>query len=102
MADSKILESMLLSLIEKIEKQHESVDKRLDNIEKVMLFQEINLKNHMKRSDSLEEIVNKIKEEDLKPLEKHVNMIEGIFKFLGLLALVLTIAGGITSLFHLI
>jgi tetrahydromethanopterin S-methyltransferase subunit G len=96
------LESLIVSLSTKVDDQYSELDKRLDNIEKVMIAQEINLKEHMKRSDNLEEMVKIIKVEDLKPLEKHVTMVEGVFKFLGLMALLVGLASGIASLFGLI
>jgi hypothetical protein len=96
------VESLILNLSEKVDSQYGDLDKRLDNIEKVMIAQEINLKDHMKRSDHLEELVQTIQDTELKPLHKHVAQVEGVFKFLGLIALLITIASGIVKLFGLI
>jgi hypothetical protein len=99
---AKTLEELLEGLTDKVDEQHKDIDRRLDNIEKVMIVQELNLKVHMKRSDNLEDLVNAIQEKELKPLHKHVSQVEGVFKFLGLLALILTIATGISKLLGLI
>ena len=100
MSDSKYTsEKILLSLTEILKTQHNTVDSRLDSIEKVLISQEMNLKEHMRRSDNLEALVNLIQEKDLKPLHKHVSQVEGVFKFLGLVALVLTIVSGIMKFF---
>jgi hypothetical protein len=87
------------------EKMHEhakDTDKRLDNIEKVLLAQEINLKEHMKRSDNLEEMVKIIQEKELKPLSKHVSMVEGALKLVGILGIVATIIGTIVKIFGIV
>ena len=96
------VEQMIIKLTEKVDTQYGDLDKRLDNIEKVMIAQEINLKDHMRRSDHLESIVEVMKEEDIKPLNKHVHMVEGVFKFLGLVSLLVGILGGLAKLFSLI
>lgn len=98
----KSAESLIAVLSEKIGRQHDELDKRLDNIEKVMIAQEINLKDHMRRSDHLEGLLDTIQEKELKPLHKHVAMVEGAFKFMGVVALFVTIASGIAKLFGVI
>lgn len=77
-------------------------EKRLDKIEKVLVKQEANLQEHMKRSDHLEEMVTTMKKDDIDPVKKHVNMIEGVFKFLGIFGLVVSIVGGLARLFNVI
>jgi len=96
------VETLIESLTEKVNFHYNDLDKRLDSIEKVIITQEINLKEHMKRSDHLEEMVKIIKNDDLKPLEKHVNMVEGVFKFLGLVALLVGLASGFINLFGIV
>jgi dynactin complex subunit len=96
------MENTIIKLAEKLDNQHNELDSRLDNIEKVMIAQEINLKEHMRRSDYLEQMITSIQDKELKPLHKHVAQVEGVFKFLGLIALILTIASGIGALFGLI
>ena len=86
-------------------KQAEKDDKRLDSIEKVLIAQEINLKEHMRRSDHLETIVDQIKiknEKELAPLKRHINMVEGAFKLLGILGILFGIVGGIVKAIGLI
>lgn len=98
----KSLEELIVALIENQEDQHADTDRRLDNIEKVMISQEINLKDHMRRSDNLEKLVNVLQEKhdlELKPLNRHVSMVEGAFKLLGVLALIVTIITGLSKIF---
>jgi hypothetical protein len=54
----------------------------------------------MKRSDNLEKLVNTIQEQDLKPLNKHVSMVEGAAKLLGVISLIIGIAASIFNLFN--
>lgn len=101
----KDLQKKIEELAKESAVHHKDNDLRLDNIEKVLLAQEINLKTHMKRSEHLEEIVNQMKiqtEKDMAPLKKHINMIEGALKFLGIVGLIITILGGLSKLFGLI
>lgn len=72
----------------KIETIHKEFDQRLDAIEQVLILQEENLRTHMKRSDNLEKLVDKLRDEDIKPLTKHVSMIEGALKLLGVISLI--------------
>lgn len=83
----------------KLDTMYDELDERLDNIEKVLILQEENLKIHMKRSQYLENIFEKMKENDLKPLSKHIHMVEGVFKFIGLTSIVVGIIGTIFSFF---
>lgn len=96
------LEAILTAYMDKAQRQHDELDKRLDNIEKVLIAQEINLKDHMRRSDQLEALMDNLQEKELKPLQKHVNMVEGVFKFLGLIALGVTIISGLAKLFGIV
>lgn len=94
-------EDLIKNLYEKIDKNHESVDKRLDSIEKVIIVQEQNLQTHMKRSDMLETMYIELKENEIKPLTKHVNQVEGGLKLLGVISLLLGIVAGIIKIFGL-
>jgi hypothetical protein len=102
MAKKPSLEQLLMNLANKHDAHYDDLDKRLDNIEKVMLAQEINLQTHMKRSDNLEALVGSIREKELEPLNKHVAAVEGIVKFIGVVSLFVGIATGIASLFGMI
>lgn len=96
----------LYQKLEKIEtqisKNHEIVDGRLNTIEKVQAVQEANLKEHMRRSDNLEAIVSDMKEKDVKPVKKHVAMVEGGLKLLGILGLLVSIIAGTLKIFGII
>lgn len=81
----------------KIETIHKEFDQRLDAIEKVLILQEENLRTHMKRSDNLEKLVDKLRAEDIKSLTTHVNMVEGGLKLLGVISLIIGILVPIIS-----
>lgn len=96
------IEKVIINLLEKMDRQHSDVDKRLDNIEKVMLAQEINLQTHMKRSDTLEALYKEMQEKDIKPLNKHKDRIDGGLKAIGIISLFLGIVYTFLQLFHVI
>lgn len=71
-------------LLNLVAKKLDKLDDKLDNVDKTLVKQEINLQEHMRRSDLLEkkqeEIEQEIKE-DLIPINNHINQVKGITKF---------------------
>lgn len=101
MAKFKV-EDLIIRLSDKIDKNHEASDKRLNNIEIIMSNQQANLELHMKRSDTLEALYNNIKEKELEPLQLHKARVEGGLKLLGIISLLLSIVGGLLKIFGII
>lgn len=59
------------------------IDKVVDEITSIQITlakQHISLETHIKRTDLLEN--------EVRPIKKHVTMVDGVFKFLGFLALI--------------
>lgn len=96
----------ILRRLDKMEHRQElharDSDVRLDNIEKVLIVQEQNLKEHMRRSDHLEDVVETMREKEITPMRKHINMVEGAFKFLGILGVIVSVIGGILKIVGII
>lgn len=74
---------------------------KLDKIESVLSEQAVTLakltvtvEDHVRRTNLLEE--------DMKPIKRHVVMIEGVLKALGVLAIIATIVGGASELLMVI
>lgn len=66
-----------------------SIDDRLNKIEETSARHDENLKEHMKRSDSLEKNIQLLEsefDEKIEPIQKHINYIDGFFKLLGVIA----------------
>ena len=76
--------------LNKIEEKLDRVDEKLSSIDITLAKQEINLAEHMRRTELNEIAVEKIRE-TLVPINKHVNMLEGVFKFFGLISILLGI-----------
>lgn len=64
---------------------------RLNSIDTTLAAQHESLKDHMRRTELLEN--------EVKPLQKHVSMVEGALKFLGVLSVLGLI---LESILHLI
>lgn len=78
---------------DKLSKIESKLDKIQDNISAInstLAAQHESLKIHIKRTDLLEK--------KLEPVERHVIMINGILKFIGVIAVLATIAEGIMSI----
>lgn len=82
----------------RIKSNHDEVSDRLVDIEKVMIVQEVNLADHMKRSDHLESLMHRLEENEIKPLVRHVAMVNGAIKLIGILSLVTGILVGVFKL----
>lgn len=82
-----------LSLVKEILNKMDSLDKSVDSINITLAVQSEQLKEHMKRSDSLEKYVNKL-ETELKPVHQHVERVNTLMLLLaGILALIGAIEG---------
>jgi chromosome segregation ATPase len=72
-----------------LEDKIDKLDSRIDSIDKTLERNTVSLEVHMKRSDMLEEYVQKI-EAEVKPVKEHVykmtHAIQGIFWFCAVLA----------------
>lgn len=66
-------------LLNKVDSKLDKLDERLDNIDKTMIKQEANLDLHMRRSESLEKLVE-LQEKRVIPIEKHVIGVRFLFK----------------------
>lgn len=82
-----------------VDSLHKEMDQRFDSVEKVLILQESNLKTHMRRSDALESLLEKTKEQDIKPIARHVAMVEGVAKFIGFISMGVSIAAGAFGIF---
>lgn len=84
---------LVLSKLDKIDSKIENVDSRLNEMDKTLVKQELNLAEHMRRTDLLE---NK-----LEPVEKHVERMQGALKLVVIIGTIVGIAVGIAKLLGL-
>jgi 2C-methyl-D-erythritol 2,4-cyclodiphosphate synthase len=87
--------------LDKIEEKIDRVESRISNIDITLVKQEVNLAEHMRRTELNEIAVEKIRE-TLVPINKHVNMLEGVFKFFGLVSILLGITVSIIKIVGLL
>lgn len=79
--------------IARIENKIDVMGDKISSIDSTLAAQHESLKYHIKRTDMLES--------NIVPLQKHVNMIHGVLKLLGVAALLATIATAIVQIIHL-
>ena len=77
------------------------LDMRLDSMDKTLTKQEIHLQEHIRRTEALENHLEMIKK-DIAPVQKHVNMVEGAFKLLGVISMALGIMGSVLKVIGVI
>jgi len=77
-------------LIEKIEKVVESIH----SIDKTLAAQEVQLTEHIRRTQAAEDNIELLRKE-LKPVQEHVARMDGALRFLGILSLVAGVAAAI-------
>ncbi len=103
--NNQIIQLSAETILTDLYKKVENVDQRLISIDKTLDRNTTQLEVHIKRSDQLEAIVTSLKdktEAELKPITKHVNMIEGALKLLGVLSVVIGLMSGLAKLFGII
>ena len=76
--------------LEKISDKLETIDTRINNIDKTLVKQEAQLAEHIRRTNLLEQ--------KLEPIDTHVKMVNGAFKFIVILSLVLGIVTAIIKI----
>ncbi len=86
-----LLLDLIIKTLEKLDKTTESMDERLDKIDLTLVRNTASLEEHVKRTNALED---RIKTE-VEPAIKFYNGFIFLGKVIGILALVVTIAGGI-------
>lgn len=74
----------------RIEEKLDRVVERIGSIDVTLAEQHLSLRHHIKRTDLLEATV--------KPIKSHVDRVDGVVKFLGVVALVLGIAAAISKM----
>lgn len=82
--------------LKRIESKIDKLDDRLDSLDKTSVKQEQNLAEHMRRTELAEANIDSIRDE-LKPVQRHVAMLEGILKFIGLVGTLVAIAAGVVK-----
>lgn len=94
-------EEQILKALDKFERQLDSLDSRLDSVDKTLVKQEANLGEHMRRTELAETQINGI-QDDLKPIKRHVAMVEGALKGMGIVATIISVAVGIIKILGLV
>ena len=83
--------------IERIFDKLDVVNEKIASIDKTLIMQHGSLEIHIRRTEALEKITDIIIS-DLKPVKTHVSHVEGAFKFLGLISLLVGIVAGILKI----
>ena len=99
----------LINMLNKLEMKLDKLDDRLNSVEKILIEQGVELKEHTRRSTAAEENMSLLREQhqehkdeqnkELEPLKAHVSMMEGAGKLVGIVAVVIGIIGATVALF---
>lgn len=90
-------EQLVVQAIMKMSSKIDSLDTRLDSVDKTLVKQEANLGEHMRRTDLLEQGQVSLRQE-IEPLKKHKAFIEGALKGIGLIATAVSVAAGLIKI----
>ncbi len=91
----KIL-NLILDEVKSIRVKVDKSDERLDSIDITLVRQNATLEEHVRRTELLEDKTNQLSD-DLKPVEKHVAMVTGALKLLGIVGTIVAIIVGIVE-----
>lgn len=90
--------------LDKIESKIDKLDDRIDNVDVTLAKQSVTLDDHTRRSLANEEQVEMLKtklEAEIKPLQNHVAMMTGAFKFIGVVSSCVSLIYGLIKLISL-
>ena len=99
MSDKTTLDQ-LLKAIEKVDTKVDNIKEDMSDVKIVQAQQHEQLTIHVKRSDSLEKYVTHL-EEQIAPLKRKSDNLEGVFKFFGIFAGAMASLAGIAELIRL-
>lgn len=91
-------EDMIIQALVKFESKIDSLDSRLDSVDKTLVKQEANLGEHMRRTALAEKSIDVV-QQDLKPIKRHVAVMEGLLKGFGLFATLVSVLAGAVKIF---
>jgi hypothetical protein len=80
--------------LDKLDQKLEKIEERLTSIDVTLGKQATQLEHHIYRTDLAEKHLS-ILEADLQPLKKHVVMVGGAMKLIGLIATIVALASGV-------
>jgi hypothetical protein len=83
--------------LERIEDKLDQMLEKQSEMVEVQIRQEADLRHHIYRTDQNEELLAILRDEQA-PLKKHVAMVEGAFKLLGMICTVLGLLFGLTKI----
>ena len=83
---------------DKIDRKFDVVETRLDSMDKLLVKQEANLSEHMRRTDILEKL-HEENADEIAAIKKPFIVAYGIGKILGFVSLVLGIIGAVAKIF---
>lgn len=81
-------------LLNKIEK----MDDKINNVDRTLIRNTASLELHMERTRQNEDMINLLRE-DMKPIKRHVAMVDGVLRMVGILASLASIAVGVYKIF---
>lgn len=81
-------------LLVKILEKQEKIGEDINEIKVVIAVQEEHLKTHIRRTELAEENISLLRNE-VEPIKKHVQYINGILKFIGLLSVITTLIASV-------
>lgn len=91
MSDSKQILQLILDEIKSVKVKTDNSDERLDAIDKTLVKQELNLAEHMRRSDLLEKKIDFI-ETEIEPIKVRINRFDGAIKLSAVVAAIAVFA----------
>jgi len=86
-------------LLNKISEDQEKMAEDIQDMKLILVRQEENLRVHIYRTELSEENI-KLLRQQLVPMENHVKMVNGVFKFIGLVSLLVGIVVGIINIIN--
>ncbi len=83
--------------LSRFEGKLDAIGTHLASVDITLAKQNVTLEEHVRRTGLAEDAIAGLRD-DLKPIQTHVAMVSGAFKFIGILATLASLLGGILKL----
>jgi hypothetical protein len=88
-------------ILNRLEHKMDITDSKISNIDVTLAKQEEQLRFHIKRTDLLQSSIEQV-EKEIKPIQVHVNRMDGAIKLLGFISLLIGVCGSILKLLRIL
>ena len=94
-------EEQMIKMLEKMETKIDGLDSRLDSVDRTLVRQEATLGEHIRRTELAEAGIKTLSQE-IRPIQRHVDVVGGVMKAVGFTGVLVSVVMGVIKLVHVL